>query len=121
MKNYLLIFIGGGAGSLLRFFIARWVAQMVAFFPLGTLVVNILSSFLLGVAMGVVQYKHPENTTIAPFLMTGLCGGFSTFSAFSNDTLLLFKTGNYTLAFLNILLNVVLCIIFIIIGIKLIR
>lgn len=121
MKNYLLIFIGGGAGSLLRFFIARWFNPMIAIFPLGTLMVNILSSFLLGLAVGVLQYKHPENTTIAPFLITGICGGFSTFSTFSNDTLILFKTGNYTMGLLNILLNVVLCIIFIIIGIKLIR
>lgn len=90
-------------------------------FPLGTFVANVVSSFVLGLAVGFIQQKDPSNTFIHPFVVTGICGGFSTFSTFSNETLNLFRMGNYSLALLNILFNVILCIIFIIIGIKLTR
>ncbi len=121
MKNYLLIFIGGGAGSLLRFFISSWFNPLMAVFPLGTIIANVLSSFLLGLTVGFLQFKYPGNTYLQPLIITGICGGFSTFSTFSNETLILFKAENYTFGILNILLNVILCLIFIALGMKLVK
>jgi CrcB protein len=121
MKNYLLIFIGGGAGSLLRFFISNWFNPLMVVFPLGTLIANITSSFLLGLAVGFLQIKYPGNVYIQPLVITGICGGFSTFSTFSNETLILFQKENYTIGIANVLLNLFLCITFIIIGMKLVR
>ncbi len=121
MKNYFLIFIGGGAGSLLRYFVATWINPLMVVFPLGTFVANVLSSFLLGLTVGFIELKYPYNTYIQPLIITGICGGFSTFSTFSNDTLGLFRTENYTFGVLNILLNVSICIIFILLGMKLMK
>ena len=119
MREITLVFIGGGFGSLLRFFIAKWLNPLMSVFPFGTFVANVLSSFLLGIAVGFLQGKYPDNTYIQPLIIVGICGGFSTFSTFSNETLSLFRLGNYTVGLLNILLNVVLCIFFITIGMKL--
>ncbi len=121
MKTYFLVFIGGGVGSLLRFFVSKWFNPLMLAFPLGTLMANCISCLLLGLFAGLIQAKYEDNHSYYAFLITGICGGFSTFSTFSNETLGLLKTGNYSLVLLNILFNVVLCIIFIIIGIKLIR
>ena len=121
MKNYFLIFIGGGIGSLLRFFISIWLNPMMALFPLGTFISNVLSSFILGITVSFLQVNYPENNYLQPLIITGICGGFSTFSTFSNETLTLFRSENYTFGLLNILLNVTLCIIFIALGMKLTR
>ena len=121
MKNYFLIFIGGGAGSLLRFFISKWFNPLLTAIPLGTLFSNVLSSFMLGFALGILQFKYPDNSYITPLLITGVCGGFSTFSTFSNETLILLRTDQYILGLSNILLNVILCLIFIAFGMKLAR
>ncbi len=118
MKNYLLIFIGGGAGSLLRFFISNWFNPLLAVFPLGTFIANTLSCFVLGLTIELLQSSSSGNNYLQPFIITGICGGFSTFSTFSNETLTLFRAENYTFGLLNILLNVTLCLIFIILGMK---
>jgi CrcB protein len=121
MKTYVLIFIGGGAGSLLRFFITKYLNPLVTSFPLGTFASNVISSFLLGLTLGYITAKDPENNYLSPLIITGICGGFSTFSTFSNETFLLLRAGNYTMGLTNILLNVILCIIFIMIGMKIMK
>jgi CrcB protein len=121
MKNYVLIFIGGGIGSLLRFFVSFWLNPMLTLFPLGTFMSNVISSFILGLTVGLLQLKYDENNYLHPLIITGICGGFSTFSTFSNETLNLFRAENYGFGLLNILLNVTLCIIFILAGIKIAR
>jgi CrcB protein len=121
MQKYLLIFMGGGAGSLLRFFISRYFNPLFISLPIGTLLANVLSSFLLGITLALLQEKFEGNVWLQPFVITGICGGFSTFSTFSSETFDLMKSDNYHWALLNILLNVVLCIIFIAVGMKIIK
>jgi fluoride exporter len=108
MQNVFLIFVGGGIGSLLRYFLSKYSQQFVSNgFPVGTLAVNIVASFILGLFIG----KSLANQEAAKaFIAIGICGGFSTFSTFSNDTLQLILSNKLTEAALNILLNVIFCI-----------
>lgn len=115
MQNFVLIFIGGGIGSLLRYFLSKYSQQYFSGeFPFGTLFVNILASFILGLFIG----KSLSNQEAAKaFIAIGICGGFSTFSTFSNDTLQLILSNKLAEASLNILLNTTLCILATYIGI----
>jgi len=116
--QYLLVFAGGGLGSLLRYGIARGMASYDFTFPYATLLANILSSIILGFFVA-WSLKGGVNDGTKLFFMVGLCGGFSTFSTFSNETFSLFETGNYSYAFLNILGSIVVCLVAIYVGIKL--
>ncbi|QMU55997.1 MAG: fluoride efflux transporter CrcB [Candidatus Mycalebacterium zealandia] len=106
--NLICVMAGGAAGSGLRYIFFRAVPS--ASFPVGTLGVNIIGSFLIGLA-----YIHFQNRiadeSMRLLLMTGLLGGFTTFSAFSLETLNLIQNGNLTKAGLNIVLSVSLCLI----------
>ena len=79
-------------------------------FPFGTLGVNVLASLILGILVGMFEVKTLINPNYRTFIAIGFCGGFSTFSTFSNDTLQLIQNNRITEAFLNIFLNVMLCL-----------
>lgn len=105
--TYFYVFLGGGLGSLLRFFIGKLSTQFgVSSFPIGTLVINLFACALLAVLVVMFSSKHSEFYWIQPLLIIGFCGGFSTFSTFSNETFQLMNSGNYFFALLNILISV---------------
>jgi len=111
MKYSLWVALGGALGAVLRF----WSAELIhAFFergfPLGTLFVNVLGSFLMGYLAMYWFVEHVGYSNIRSFLLIGLLGAFTTFSTFSLDTIELFSAGKFGLAFANILLSVVVCI-----------
>ena len=93
MKQVLIVFLGGGVGSALRFLISRELNQLSSI-PLGTFLVNILGSLLIGVilGLGMKQQLFPTSTTL--LLATGFCGGFTTFSAFSYENQVFLKAGD---------------------------
>ncbi len=83
-KNLLLIFIGGGIGSVLRYLLSKWINNVYASaFPYGTFFVNIIGCFLIGFFVFYTSKYGDEGLQWRLFLTTGLCGGFTTFSAFS--------------------------------------
>ncbi|WP_029038023.1 fluoride efflux transporter CrcB [Salinimicrobium xinjiangense] len=94
MKQVLLVFLGGGAGSVLRFLIAGKLNPLWSF-PLGTFLVNMAGSLLIGfiLGLGLKQQILSPNATL--FLATGFCGGFTTFSAFSYENQELLKAGDF--------------------------
>lgn len=101
----LLLILGGAIGTGLRFGVSSWVQKtMLFFFPFGILSVNILGSFFIGLCWSLAEAFHFSILTRA-FLFTGLFGGFTTFSSFALDSMVLIKTGAYKLAFLNIFVS----------------
>ena len=109
---YVLVFLGGGAGSLLRYVAGRMIPATLtsAPFPNAILFVNVLASFILGTVVGwVIARSAGEEARL--LIGVGFCGGLSTFSSFSYDTVALLQQGRIGTALLNIGLNVVLCLV----------
>jgi fluoride exporter len=117
--SYLWIGLGGALGSMLRFWLAtaighRWGEA----FPTGTLFVNVTGSFLIGLvaSWGVTPDGPLPHPTLRQFLMVGVLGGYTTFSAFSLQTLHLLRSAHWLAAGLNVLGSVALCLVAVWLG-----
>jgi CrcB protein len=111
MVNYILVIAGSAVGGALRYWLSNAVYKFLpAVFPYGTLVVNFIGSFLLGIILFLFDDKELLTQSTKLFLTIGFCGGFTTFSTFTFETFSLFRDSEYLLAFSNILLNVTLCL-----------
>ena len=111
MKDLILVFLGGGLGSIIRFSLGKWVnALHNHHFPWGTLVVNIVACLILGLVIGLADHKQIISPTARLFWTVGFCGGFSTFSTFSNETLYLLQSGLTLSLVLYISLSLLLCV-----------
>ena len=107
MMNYIFVFAGGGIGSVARFALAAWIGQRWGrSFPLGTFVVNVFGSFLIGLLMTLMAERFLENPEWRLFLVVGGLGGFTTFSTFQYETGRLVVDGELIYAALNIVLSV---------------
>jgi len=113
MLTYFLVALGGAIGSIARLWLGIQVGLLIGFrFPWGTILVNIFGSLVIGF---VATVTGPNGRIVVPveaqaFVMVGLCGGFTTFSAFSLQTLELARDGRLLYAGANIVLSVVLCL-----------
>ncbi|RYF58321.1 MAG: fluoride efflux transporter CrcB [Cytophagaceae bacterium] len=111
MNQYVLVFLGGGLGSVLRFSLGKVipVSWLGTSFPVSILTVNVLASAVLGAVVSWVAGR-PEAEPWRLLLGVGVCGGLSTFSSFSQDNLMLLQQGRAGAALLNIILNVLGCL-----------
>jgi CrcB protein len=119
MLDYILVIAGGALGTGARFWLSGFVAERGGeFFPLGTLVVNVTGSFAIGF---IAAFTDPEGAfLVSPrlrqFLIIGVCGGYTTFSSFSLQTLDLVRDGDWFKAGLNTMLSFVCCLVAVWLG-----
>lgn len=95
-SNILLVGLGGAAGSILRFLCQKWVSDWYQHnFPLATFIVNILGCFLIGVLFALGEKGNILSPSTRLMLITGFCGGFTTFSTFAFENVSLLRTGDH--------------------------
>lgn len=108
----LWVALGGALGSVARYWIAVWALPLGSTLPWGTIGINVTGSLVIGFfgTLTLAGGRHPVAETARLFVMVGICGGFTTFSAFSLQTLDLLRAGAWVRAMLNMALSVVLCL-----------
>jgi CrcB protein len=108
MIRYIAIIAGGGIGAATRFAFSAWIGQRWGrSFPLGTLIINVSGSLLIGLLMTLMAERFTENPVWRLFLVVGILGGYTTFSSFEYETGKLITDGEYLYATLNVVLSVV--------------
>ncbi|WP_191905826.1 fluoride efflux transporter CrcB [Nitrincola iocasae] len=110
MMHMLAVALGGALGASARYWLSSWLNTSDSRLPLGTLSVNLLGSLLMGVVFVLIMEKARLSPEMRPLLMTGLLGGFTTFSTFSLEAVTLLNEGHFSAALIYILLSVILCI-----------
>ena len=93
MKSFILVFLGGGLGSGLRYLVAIAMNQCSKVLPFGTFTVNMIGCLLIGLVLGYAQKENTLTSNQTLLLATGFCGGFTTFSAFASENLELIRNG----------------------------
>jgi CrcB protein len=121
LLTYLVVFLGAGIGGALRHAINVAALWFSSSFPFGTLVVNLLGSFFMGLLAGWFALKADAGQTFRLFLTTGVLGGFTTFSAFSLDTVLLWERGQVSSAVTYVLASVVFALVGMFGGLAIVR
>lgn len=123
MKAILLIGIGGGIGSILRYLTSVLVSKQTfsSIFPWGTFAVNIIGCLIAGIILGILERQQVLNSDLKLLLITGFCGGYTTFSAFSIENVYLLQNGQLLTALFYISISVLLGIIAVWTGITVVK
>ena len=96
MKQLILVFLGGGFGSVLRYIVGKWLNSPVSGIPYGTFAANIFGSLLIGLILGYAGRSETLSHNQTLLLATGFCGGFTTFSTFAYENHVFLKSGDFT-------------------------
>jgi len=123
MQHYLLTAIGGAIGATLRYGLGRWVQDALdrPWFPVGTLLINIVGCLAFGLVMGLVDAGRDVTPEQRTFMLVGICGGFTTFSTFGYETLAFLRDGQIVPALANVALQVTLGLVAVWLGMTLAR
>ena len=95
IKSILLVGAGSFVGDILRYLLSQIIHSEQGAFPVATFLTNVLGSLLIGVLIGILSKFAPTHAGLYLLLVTGFCGGFTTFSTFSNEALFLIQNGNF--------------------------
>ncbi|OPX41984.1 putative fluoride ion transporter CrcB [Ruminiclostridium hungatei] len=111
MLNVLAVGCGGFIGTISRYLLSTLVNRINPVnFPVSTLIINVIGSFLIGMVTQLFSNLYPHNKRLLLFLTTGILGGFTTFSTFSLETVNLYQNGNTLFAVLNVVLSIAFCL-----------
>ncbi|MGL5285338.1 MAG: fluoride efflux transporter CrcB [Aeromonas sp.] len=121
MQAWLLVAVGGAVGACMRFGIGELMALLFGRnFPYGTLTVNVVGSFIMGLAYALISHGHVLEHPIKPLLMVGILGALTTFSSFALDTVVLMQHGDWLKAGLNVFLNLLICLLMVYLAMQLV-
>lgn len=114
----LWIALGGAIGSVARFWLSVWAAPFSRDLPWGTIGINVAGSFAIGLfgTLTLEAGRYPAPEWLRVFVMAGICGGFTTFSSFSLQTLDLLRVGGWGRALANVVMSVLLCLAAVAVG-----
>jgi fluoride exporter len=119
IKSFLLVGLGGALGAMFRYLLSGlWKTSA---FPFSTLLINIIGSLVIGIILALSEKNQLISDNLKLFLATGICGGFTTFSTFSAENMLMIKAGQYATAGIYIFVSVAACILAIFTAFKLIN
>ncbi|MBP1839582.1 fluoride efflux transporter CrcB [Formosa algae] len=121
MKQLVLVFIGGGLGSVLRFTISKYINDASTGIPYGTFLANILGSLLIGIILGLADKNHLITHNYTLLLATGFCGGLTTFSTFAFENHVFLKTGDFVNFALYTLFTIIIGFLAVFLGVFLIK
>ena len=96
MKQLILVFIGGGFGSVMRYIIGKHLNSTETGIPWGTFAANIIGSFIIGIILGLALKQNTLSNNTVLFIAGGFCGGFTTFSTFAYENHIFLKSGDFT-------------------------
>ena len=108
IRNLFLIALGGGVGSMLRYLTTVYIQKYFSsVFPLATLVANIVGCLLIGIIIGLLGKNHLADSTMKALLVTGFCGGYTTFSTFGYENISMLQQHNFGWSFVYIASSVI--------------
>lgn len=110
MKEILAVFIGGGVGSVLRFLFTKFFLNYNFQIPFGTLLANTIACLIFGIFSGFIYTKLQVEPIVKLLILTGLCGGLSTFSTFNYELFLMLKNGQVFMSILYFMISFIVCL-----------